>query len=205
MGLSVSKPQKKEKKASLEDFAVSHRAADAKVMFTWVTHDETGEAKKPRTNWCQFSLSCVCVCIMHRRVQLGGNVSIYRSSQYRWHSIKQWRSPGNSFWLTTMLDPKGKYWVMLDQFLSEGLLGCREGGCQVYKNLTFFFLCIIQVIVKLMGQGLHRWVTIEKSNQHKVCVKMCCSAMSLQNSFTAERTTWQRNLLSSLTCQCWKY
>lgn len=44
MGLSVSKPQK-EKKNNLGDFPVSHQAAEAKVMFTWVIHDKTREAK----------------------------------------------------------------------------------------------------------------------------------------------------------------
>lgn len=33
------------KKANLGDFPVSYQAAEAKVMFTWVTHDKTREAK----------------------------------------------------------------------------------------------------------------------------------------------------------------
>lgn len=63
------------KKANLGDFPVSHEAAEAKVMFTWVVHDKTREAK------CQEQIGAnlifgVCVHYVYKRAQLGGKVRI---------------------------------------------------------------------------------------------------------------------------------
>lgn len=61
MGLSVSKPQKK---ANLWDFPVSHHATEAKVVFTWDTHNKTREAKSQRKIVANSIFDvCVYVCV----------------------------------------------------------------------------------------------------------------------------------------------
>ena len=70
MGLSVSKPQKK--KANLGDFPVSHQATEARVMFTWVSHDKTREAKSQEQICANFIVAGVCMCIMCINGPLGG-------------------------------------------------------------------------------------------------------------------------------------
>lgn len=67
MSLSVLRPPpKKKKEANLWDFSVSRQAAEAIVMFTWVTLDKTREAETQEQIEANLIFGeCVCVlCIL---------------------------------------------------------------------------------------------------------------------------------------------
>lgn len=66
LSLSVSKPQLKKKKNNLGDVPVSQQTAEARVLFTWVTHDKT------RTAGCQeetgdSSILGIRLCVMVKK------------------------------------------------------------------------------------------------------------------------------------------
>lgn len=74
MSLSVLRPPtKKKKKDNLGGFPVSQQAAEATVMFTWVTLDKTREAKTQEQIEANLIFGgCVCVCIMYIKGPVGG-------------------------------------------------------------------------------------------------------------------------------------
>lgn len=62
--------EKKKKKNNLGDVPVSHHTAEAKVMFTWVTHDKTREARSQEQTGAN-SIFAIRACIMPIKVLVG--------------------------------------------------------------------------------------------------------------------------------------
>lgn len=79
MDPSVSKPQEKSQPWRFSCFPPSRRGQSYVYLGqTW----QVQRGKEPRTNWCQFSLlgvyMCMCVCIMYIRSPVEGEKQVFR-------------------------------------------------------------------------------------------------------------------------------
>lgn len=70
--------KRKRKKKNLGDVPVSHHTAEAKVMFTWVTHDKTGEEGSQEQSGASTGFAICARATSIKGSSWGGNVKPVR-------------------------------------------------------------------------------------------------------------------------------